>query len=49
MKKRLDAIIEARRRVIEDHNIHSILASYILDKPKPDLIQGNGKILSRHA
>ena len=48
-EKRLDAIIEARRRVIEDHNIHTILASYILDKPKPDQMQGNGKILSRHA
>ena len=47
-EKRLDAIIEARRRVVEDHNIHTMLATYILDRPEPEH-RGNGKILSRHA
>ena len=48
-EKRLDAIIEARRRVIEDYNIHSLIASYILEKSEPVSHRGNGKILSRHA
>ena len=48
-EKRLDAIIEARRRVIEDYNIHSLLASHILEKPEGKAHGGDGRILSRHA
>jgi hypothetical protein len=46
-KKRLPAIIEARRRVIEDYNLGNMLGRRILES-EPSQNRKGGEILSRH-
>ncbi len=50
-EKRLPAIIEARRRVIEDYNLGNMLAHHIMDETMSHDVElpPGGKILSRHA
>lgn len=48
-EKRLPAIIEARRRVIEDYNLGNIVAKHILQGDTVRVPHAAGKILSRHA
>lgn len=48
-EKRLPAIIEARRRVIEDYNLGNFVARHILEKNTAPVPNASGKILSRHA
>lgn len=48
-EKRLPAIIEARRRVLEDYNLGNLVAQHILQAPKVAVPHAPGKILSRHA
>ena len=48
-EKRLPAIIEARRRVLEDYNLGNLLAKNILENPVVEVPDATGRILSRHA
>ena len=48
-EKRLPAIIEARRRVIEDYNLGNMVAKHILEAEAKPVPHAKGKILSRHA
>ena len=48
-EKRLPAIIEARRRVIEDYNLGTMVAEHILNAPTVPISRPVGCILSRHA
>lgn len=48
-EKRLDAIIEARRRVVEDYNLGNFVARHILENDTVPVPNASGKILSRHA
>ena len=48
-EKRLPAIVEARRRVIEDYNLGNLIAKHILENHPVDVPNGLRKILSRHA
>ncbi len=47
-EKRLPAIIEARRRVIEDYNLGNMVAKHIVEADRATSPAG-GKIISRHA
>jgi hypothetical protein len=47
-EKRLPAIIEARRRVLEDYNLGNLVARHILESGVSGGAKG-GRILSRHA
>ena len=48
-ERRLPAIIEARRRVMEDYNLGNMLARHILGDTQITVPNASGKILSRHA
>ena len=48
-EKRLPAIIEARRRVLEDYNLGTMMAKHILNTPSVAVDNPSGRILSRHA
>ncbi len=48
-EKRLPAIIEARRRVLFEHNLFAVLSREIGKRHIPDLRHGNSTIYSRHA
>lgn len=48
-EKRLPAIIEARRRVMEDLNLGNMLAKHILQGETVAVPNASGRLLSRHA
>lgn len=48
-EKRLPAIIEARRRVIEDYNLGNMLARHIVASPQAQEVGAATQIVSRHA
>ena len=48
-EKRLPAIIEARRRVLEDYNLGNMVAKHILQDTQVSVPKPSGTILSRHA
>ncbi len=48
-EKRLPAIIEARRRVIEDYNLGNMVARHIVGAPQAQAESPAGQIVSRHA
>ncbi|MDA9230708.1 glycosyltransferase family 10 [Alphaproteobacteria bacterium] len=48
-EKRLPAIIEARRRVIEDYNLGNMIAKHIAAAPQATDMKPGAQILSRHA